>query len=141
MKVTRDSAGHLVAHWMLGWWVGGDYVAARLQLPVAVSMQKGQAVRHPAWPKAADAAPQLRVEQLVVLQLDAIRTIQLNALGEVAVDGFQCGIGDVIQQKRRHFSTFRLLSTSTILFFYLFCDCLIRTQGWTAVSLIEGDLW
>lgn len=65
VDVARDPAGLLVVAMLgLGRGAGGDHAAAGLQLPVALAVQEGQAVRHPTGPEAADGVPQLGVEQI-----------------------------------------------------------------------------
>lgn len=144
MDVARDPARHLVAQGMLGVErrAGGDHAAACLQLPVAVAVQEWQTVRHPSWPEAADAVPQFGVEQLVVLQLGAVSTVQLNALGWArgggALGGRRCAVGAVLQHERGYLPTLGLLSAPVWLFFLSFVSsCLTGAPGQTAVCQIE----
>lgn len=144
MDVARDPAGHLVALRTLGVGrrrPGGDHAAAGLQLPVAVAVQEGEAVRHPARPEAADAVPHLGVEQLVVLQLGAVSAVQLHALGRAGGGGAlrrrRRGEGAVLRQGRGHLPSLGLLGAPAWLFL-LGLDP--GAPGRTPVLQFEGDL-
>lgn len=100
MHVARDPARLLDAPWLFGGRVaGGDHAAVGFQLPVAVAVQEGQAVWHPAWQEAADGVPQHRVKQSFCLQLDAVSTVQPNGLGLAEGGGVlrerRCGVGAI----------------------------------------------
>lgn len=146
VDVARDPARHPVAPVLgVGRRAGGDHAAAGLQLPVAVAVQEGQTLRHPAWPEAADGVPQLGVQQLAVLQLDAVTTVQLNALGWAggggAFGGHRRGVGAVLQQERGFLHTLRLLGAPAwLVFLVLVSSSLSGAPGRIAVRKTEGDL-